>query len=157
MGAQGLSDARRTSLIVGVVVVLDQLTKVWAVAALPANSITFVDGFFAFDLTRNSGAAFSSFQGLGPLIGLLAVGVIGWIVVMLRSEPHPMEATALALVLGGALGNLLDRVFRGDGVLDGAVVDFVELWFIPTFNVADMAITFGAALLVLAALLHGRA
>lgn len=123
---------------------------------MPDNSITFIDGFLEFQLTRNSGAAFSSFQGLGPLIGILAVGVVGWIVIMLRSDPHPMEATALALVLGGALGNLIDRVFRGDGVLDGAVVDFVDLWFIPTFNIADMAITFGATLLVLAALLHGR-
>lgn len=156
MGAQSLTQPWLTFLIAGAVVVLDQLTKAWAVVALPGNDIVIIEGFLEFDLTRNPGAAFTSFQGLGPLIGVLAVGVVGWIVMMLRGNPRPLEALALALVLGGALGNLADRIFRGDGFLDGAVVDFVDLWFIPTFNVADMAITFGAVMLVLAALLSER-
>ncbi len=61
---------------------------------------------------------------------------------------------ALALILGGAVGNLFDRVTRGDGLLDGAVVDFIEPSFFPTFNVADAAITMGAVLLVLVAVRH---
>lgn len=134
----------------------DQLTKAWAVTALPGNPITLIDGFLGFHLTRNPGAAFSSLQGVGPLIGVLAIGVATWLVILLRREPDPAEAWALALVLGGAVGNLLDRVFRGDGFLDGAVVDFVDLWWIPTFNVADSAITIGAGLLLIAAFLHER-
>jgi signal peptidase II len=156
VGAQGLTRQRLTFLVAGVVVVLDQLTKAWAVSALADERITVIEGFLEFRLTRNTGAAFSSFQGLGPLIAILAVGVVGWITMMLRGNPRPLEAWALALVLGGALGNLLDRIVRGDGFLDGAVIDFIDLWFIPTFNIADMAITFGAGLLLLAALLSER-
>ncbi|NIT98489.1 MAG: signal peptidase II, partial [Actinobacteria bacterium] len=96
--------------------------------------------------TRNTGAAFSSFQGAGPLIGVLAIGVALWLVIMLRRNPRPPEAWALALVLGGAVGNLIDRFARGDGFLDGAVVDFIEWWWIPNFNIADASITIGAAL-----------
>ncbi len=157
MGTQSLTRPAFTSLVVGVVVVLDQLTKAWAAAELPGNPIVVIDGFLEFQVTRNSGAAFSSFQGLGPLIAILAVGVVGWVATMLRNNPRPLEALALSLVLGGAIGNLLDRIFRGDGLLDGAVVDFVDLWFIPTFNVADAAITFGAGLLLIAALVRERA
>lgn len=156
MGAQGLIRSRSTFLVAGVVVVLDQLTKAWAVAALEGNSVRIIDGFLGFHLTRNTGAAFSSFQGLGPMIGVLALGVAGWVVLMLRNHPRPLEAWGLALVLGGAIGNLTDRIVRGDVVLDGAVIDFVDLWIIPTFNVADMAITFGAAALLLAAVLSER-
>jgi signal peptidase II len=60
---------------------------------------------------------------------------------------------ALALVLGGALGNLTDRIFRGSGVLDGHVVDWIDWWFIPTFNIADAALNVGVAVLLLSALL----
>ncbi len=63
------------------------------------------------------------------------------------------EVAALALVLGGALGNLIDRIFRGDGLLDGGVVDFIDLSFFPAFNVADSAITIGAGLALLYAFL----
>lgn len=136
--------------------ILDQVTKTWAVEALRGKTITLIDGFLAFRLTRNTGAAFSSFQGAGSLIGVLAIGVALWLVIMLRRNPRPAEAWALALVLGGAVGNLIDRFARGDGVLDGAVVDFIEWWWIPNFNVADAAITIGAALLVLSAYLYER-
>ncbi len=156
MGAPSLTRSRLTLLAAAAIVVADQLTKVWAVAALPGNPIVIIDGFLGFHLTRNPGAAFSSLQGVGPLIGVLGIGIAAWLIIMLRREPDPMEAWAFALVLGGAVGNLLDRVFRGDGLLDGAVVDFVDLWWIPTFNVADSAITIGAGLLLLAAFLHER-
>ena len=60
-----------------------------------------------------------------------------------------METAAYGLIIGGALGNLVDRVFRGPGLLDGRVIDWIDLWWIPTFNVADMSITIAVALLLI--------
>ena len=155
MGASGLTAVRRTAVIGASVVLLDQVTKALAVAGLDPDPISLIDGFLQLRLTRNPGAAFSSFQGVGPLIGMVAVGVIGWIVMMLRKQPRPLEAWSLALVLGGAIGNLIDRIARGDGLLDGAVIDFIDFSFFPSFNVADSAISIGAILLILAALRSG--
>lgn len=144
-------------LIAAVVVVLDQLTKQWALAALEGEPrIVIVDGFFELTFTRNPGSAFSLFQGNGPILGIIALGVVGLIVFVLRDASHRLEALALGLVLGGALGNLTDRAFRGDGFLDGAVIDWVDLWWIPTFNVADAAITIGVGLLLVAAVVTRR-
>lgn len=134
------------------IVVVDQITKTWAVRTLSDRTIDLIDGFLRLRLAYNPGAAFSSLQGVGALIGLLAVGVAVWLVILIRRRPHRAESWGLALVLGGAVGNLTDRIIRGDALLDGSVVDFIDLWWIPTFNVADMAITFGAATLLIAAL-----
>lgn len=144
-------------LIAAVVVVLDQLTKQWALAALEGEPrIVIIDGFLELTFTRNPGSAFSLFQGNGPILGIIALGVVGLIVFVLRDASHRLEALALGLVLGGALGNLTDRAFRGDGFLDGAVIDWVDLWWIPTFNVADAAITIGVGLLLVAAVVTRR-
>lgn len=139
-------------LIAAGVVILDQITKVIAAAQLD-SAVIIIDGFLRFRLTRNDGAAFSLFQGGGQIVAIIAVAISIWLVVLLaRTERWP-ERIALGLILGGAVGNLVDRVARAtDGIADGAVVDFVDLWFIPTFNVADMAITVGATLLVLLAM-----
>ena len=159
-GPQPASTDRRRRLIIAIaiavgVVVLDQLTKRWAVSALADGPIVLVDGWLELDLTFNPGAAFSSLQGIGPLLAIAAVAVAGWITVLIRRRStRTSEVVALALILGGAVGNLVDRVTRGDGLLDGAVVDFIEPSFFPTFNVADAAITVGAVLLVLVAVRH---
>ncbi len=154
------SAGRRHRLLLAIViavgvVVLDQLTKRWAVSALADGPIVLVDGWLELDLTFNPGAAFSSLQGIGPLLAIAAVAVAGWITVLIRRRStRTGEVVALALILGGAVGNLVDRVTRGDGLLDGAVVDFIEPSFFPTFNVADAAITIGAVLLVLVTVRH---
>lgn len=132
--------------------VVDQLTKIWAVAALDDGPIGVIGDLLQLRLTRNSGAAFSSLQGLGPLIGVAAVGVIGLVFIMIHHVPRRFEVVGLGLVLGGAVGNLLDRIFRGDGFLDGAVVDWIDPSFFPTFNVADSAITIGIAVLLVGAM-----
>ena len=132
--------------------VVDQLTKIWAVAALDDGPIGVIGDLLQLRLTRNSGAAFSSLQGLGPLIGVAAVGVIGLVFIMIHHVPRRFEVVGLGLVLGGAVGNLLDRIFRGDGFLDGAVVDWIDPSFFPTFNVADSAITIGVAVLLVGAM-----
>ncbi len=130
---------------------LDQLSKAWAEAALADGPIVVIEGFLQFRLTYNTGAAFSMFSKGGPILGVIAVGVIVMIMFVLKDASRKAEAVALGMVLGGSIGNFTDRVFRGDGLLDGAVVDFIDFSFFATFNVADMGITLGVGLLLLVA------
>ena len=116
--------------------------------------IELIADFLQIRVARNTGAAFSILTGWGPLIGIVAVGVVVLIFVVLRDAGHRLEAVGLGLILGGAVGNLLDRVFRGDGFFDGAVVDFVDFDFFPTFNVADAALNVGVAVLLIAAFMR---
>ncbi len=127
---------------------VDQLTKAWAVNALADGPIVIIEDFLRLRLTHNTGAAFSLFARSGPVLGLIVIGVIILIVVSLRDAGSLGEAIGLGLVLGGALGNLTDRVFRGDGLMDGAVVDFIDFSFFPTFNMADSAVTVGVIVLL---------
>jgi signal peptidase II len=69
--------------------------------------------------------------------------------VALAGDRPPLETVALGFVLGGAVGNLVDRFARGDGIIDGPVIDWIELWFIPTFNIADASVTIAVALLLI--------
>ena len=134
------------AIVVGVVV-LDLLTKIWAVADL-ADGPVVLFGDVGFAVTRNTGGAFSLFQGFTPLLAIVA-GVVAYLLVRaVRRTGDVMLVVALSLVLGGALGNLVDRVFRSPGVMRGAVVDFVHVGSFPTFNVADSAITIGAILVI---------
>ena len=139
------------------VIVADQLTKWWAVATLPGDPIVVIDGFFQLRYHTNTGAAFGMFPGAGSIIALLAVAAAVVIVLLVRELSGTLENIAMGLVLGGAVGNLIDRVFRGDGLLDGGVVDWVDFSFFPAFNVADSAITVGAGVAIIVAfLLEGR-
>lgn len=133
-------------------VAVDQLTKVWAVAALSDGSVELIDGFLQLRLTRNPGAAFSSFTGGGPFLGAVAAAVAIAIAFLLPQIEQRLDRFALSLVMGGALGNFADRIFRGDGFLDGAVVDFINFSFWPTFNAADSAISVGVVLMLLSVL-----
>ncbi|MCB1245967.1 MAG: signal peptidase II [Acidimicrobiia bacterium] len=132
---------------------IDQLTKWWATVALADGPIVLADGFLQFRLTYNTGAAFSMFSGGGPVLAVVAVGVVVMILWVVNDASRRAEAVALGMVLGGAVGNLTDRIVRGDGFLDGAVVDFIDFSFFATFNVADMGITLGVGLLLLVAFL----
>lgn len=140
---------RTLGIVVGLAVVAaDQVTKAWALEALTGRTIPIVDGVFQLRLARNSGAAFSLFSGGGPLLGVVAIGVVALIVWSLKDGLHRVDAVALGLVLGGAGGNLADRVFRATGFLDGLVVDWLDIVSWPTFNLADAAITVGVVLLL---------
>jgi len=144
---------RRLALLVAAVVVLaDQLTKWLAIEGLSDGPVVVIEGFFAFRYVTNPGAAFGMLPGAGSVIALAAIAAVVFIVVVVRSVDVPAEAIALGLVMGGALGNLTDRVFRGAGLLDGEVVDFIDFDFFPAFNLADSAITIGALLALLLAL-----
>ncbi len=150
---------RRGGLVVGIVVgvvALDQATKAWAVHTLPGSPVTLIDGTLELALARNTGSAFSLFQTLTPVVAILAVAIALVLVRVVRRTHERTVLIALALVLGGALGNLIDRLFRSPGWLRGAVVDFIHLRDWPTFNVADSAITIGAVLLVAWSLFGGR-
>jgi signal peptidase II len=136
-----------TTIVVGVVV-LDQLSKAWAVRALADEPITVV-GDVGFRLARNTGSAFSLFRGFTPLLALLAVAVAVFLVRAVRRADDRLLVVSLSLILGGALGNLVDRMFRAPGFLRGGVVDFVGVGSFPTFNVADSAVTIGAVTLAI--------
>jgi signal peptidase II len=131
--------------VVAAVVVADQLTKWWAVTRLTGGSIHVI-GTLDFQLSRNTGASFSLFQGKAFVVVPLAVVLVGALLVMAWRAPTAGRAAVLGLILGGALGNLADRFFRDD---HGAVVDFVALHFWPTFNVADASIVVGCVLLLI--------
>lgn len=131
------------------VIVLDQLTKWWAVSTLADRDI---DLFWTlrFHLIENHGSAFSLTESTGPLLSVIAVVVVA---VMLRSgralESRPV-LVGYGLVIGGSLGNVVDRLFRaGDGFLGGGVIDFVDPQWFPIFNLADAAITIGIGLLLI--------
>lgn len=147
------------AVVAGVVLALDVVTKVLAVAQLSDTApVRLLGGAVYLVLFRNSGAAFSLATGLTWLLTLVALAVVVGIVRVARRLRSPGWAVALGLVLGGALGNLVDRLVRSPGPLRGHVVDFVSLfapdgsvW--PVFNTADSAICLGGVLLVLLVLL----
>lgn len=144
---------RRLALTLGVaalVVAVDQVTKSIAAHELADRSVHLV-GPFSLVLEYNSGVAFSIGVGLTVPIVIVAVVIVGLLVSFTRHLPSRAAAVAVGLVLGGALGNLSDRLFRGHG---GAVVDFLHSTFWPTFNVADSCIVCGAILLALVLLRH---
>ena len=105
-----------------------------------------------FSVSRNSGAAFSLAEGLTVVFTLIAVAVAVVIVRSMSKLRSTGWAVTLGLLLGGALGNLIDRLFRTPGFGRGAVVDFVSVPHFATFNLADSAITVGAVLAVLLSL-----
>jgi len=142
---------RLTPLVVAVaalVVTADQLTKWWAVRTLDTRDI---DLFWTLrlHLVRNLGAAFSLAGGRGGLVAILAIAVVIALIAFGRGIDTKVGAVGLGLVLGGAVGNLIDRIFRdGNGFLGGAVIDFVDLQWWPVFNVADAAVTIGGVIIV---------
>ncbi|WP_428420064.1 signal peptidase II [Methylibium sp.] len=135
-----------------IVIVLDQFTKTLILGHFQHGDARHVTGFFNLVRVHNTGAAFSFLAGASGWqrwffvgLGLVAAAFIAW---MLRTQGHQKQfAWALSLILGGALGNVIDRL------LHGYVVDFLDFHLagrhFPAFNIADSAITVGAALLIL--------
>jgi signal peptidase II len=155
----------RSAAIVAAVVVLDRITKLYIRSAFSViDTVPVISGFFNIVHTENPGAAFgfladSYSEWRRPLLVMFStvvmtvIGVMLWRPRMMASQQSGLADAGLALVFGGALGNLWDRAFRG------TVTDFLQFFFgpyeFPSFNVADSAITVGAALL-LAELWFGR-
>lgn len=152
----GRRAARRlTTVLAGAVVVVavDQATKQWALTALAGRPPRPVWWTLQWNLSFNQGMAFSAAQGFGPIIGLLAVAVAVAVARWVRHQPGLAPGVAAALVIGGAFGNVTDRLFRGEAWMRGAVVDFVDLQWFPIFNVADTAVNVGGLVFVVWALL----
>ena len=147
------SPAQRWYLLAAAVVVVDQLTKWAIVATFKRGEVLPVTDFFNLLLTYNKGAAFSFLAGAGgwqrwALSGLALVLSAVLVVWIARTASRWLEALPLALILGGALGNVIDRLRIG------GVVDFLDLhwggYHWPAFNVADIAISSGAVIILLA-------
>jgi signal peptidase II len=151
-------DWRRFGTMVGLValpvLVLDQLVKLYIIGHLKLfEQIDLVPHWLAITYTLNSGAAFSLFATLAPAVreimldGLAAAAVVVLGVLLVRGARPPIVSAAFALIMGGAAGNLLDRLVRG------RVVDFIYVhyyaWSYPVFNIADSAITIGVAIILL--------
>ncbi len=151
------SSSIRLSLAIALIIVaLDQVTKNWAVNALSDGQSRHVIWTLHWNLTFNSGMAFSRAQGIGPYIGALALVVVIVMVVSLRRSKGLGSTVAVGMVVGGALGNLTDRFFRDEGWLRGRVVDFIDVEWWPIFNVADMGVSIGGVLILLHAVLDSR-
>lgn len=145
--------------LAAILLMADQFTKILIVGFYKLGDATHVTSFFNVVRVHNSGAAFSFLAGAGgwqrwffTAIGVLAAALIVW---MLKSHAgQKLFAFALACILGGAIGNVIDRI------LYGYVVDFLDFhwrgWHFPAFNLADSAITIGAACLILDELLRVR-
>jgi signal peptidase II len=135
--------------VAAAVVGIDRFTKWWAAAEFADGPHTIIPGVLSFRFTENSGAAFSLFQNAGPILGIAAVIAVGVVGAALARKRPGYEVVGFGLIIGGALGNLIDRIVRGPGLLDGRVIDWVQLPNFPTFNVADSAITMAVVTLLI--------
>lgn len=125
--------------------ILDRLSKMWVLDQLVGNPITVIDNFFYLRHLENEGAAFSILEGKTLVLAIVASVVAVVLVYVLAKNKNKFLRTTLSLILGGALGNLYDRIFRG------SVVDFLEFHFgsyvFPTFNIADTFVVVGTIML----------
>ncbi|MCT2593393.1 signal peptidase II [Streptomyces sp. N2-109] len=146
--------SRRIPLLLGIAAfayVLDLITKLIVVAELePDHTVIEVFGtVLQFEVVRNKGAAF----GMGEALTILLTGIATVVIVVIARLARKLYSTpwaiALGMLLGGAFGNLTDRIFRSPGVFQGAVVDFIAPTHFAVFNLADSAIVSGGILIVI--------
>lgn len=147
-----MKTSRMSLLISAVIVLLDQISKAWALRDLADGRIIHVIWTMQFNLTYNRGMAFSRGTGIGPIIGVIGLVVVALLLLSLRRADNALTRVATGLIIGGAVGNILDRLFRGSGWMRGAVIDFIDFQWWPVFNIADMAIMIGAATMMVAML-----
>ena len=147
------SRSRRIAVLLGVAALayaLDLLSKIWVVTRLEGHApIDVIGSYLRLEAVRNAGAAFGFGQGMTIVFTIIALTVIGVIARISRKLYSLPWAIALGLLLGGAFGNLTDRVFRAPGFLEGHVVDFIAPTHFAVFNLADSAIVCGGILIVL--------
>jgi signal peptidase II len=149
-GFLGWVDLLFPYFLILIVFLSDQLSKRWALAFLSENGLTVINPFLTIGETYNRGIAFGLFQGVGPAIGWLTIGVVIFMFVMLAKTPvsDRLMRWGLALIIGGALGNQVDRLVAQQ------VLDFIRIPFWNGFlNVADVAINTGMVLLILSMIL----
>ncbi len=140
--------------LAAVAVASDVWTKRYAATHFVGRRVVIVPKVLAFTYGENSGAAFSMFPDGGAFLGVAAMVATGFVLYSLRNRRPMLEVAGLGLIMGGALGNLVDRLVRGDGFLDGHVVDWIQFPNFPIFNLADTWITVGVGLLFIAGWRH---
>lgn len=134
-------------ILILLVFLADRLSKWWAAAYLSEHGPTQINAYFSIQETYNKGIAFGMFQGAGPIVGWLTIAVVVGLFIYLVRVPkeEKLMKIGLALIIGGALGNMIDRITVGQ------VLDFIETPLRSSiFNVADMAINVGMVIVVLA-------
>jgi signal peptidase II len=154
--AERLSLARLPVAIAAMVVVADQITKAWALEHLADGHVDHLFWTLQFNLAFNNGMAFGRGQGWGPVIGVLATVFVVVMLLSLGRQSGRVARWSAGLIIGGALGNIADRVFRGGDFMHGSVIDFIDFQWFPIFNVADICINVGGALMVIGFLLTDR-
>ena len=142
-------------LIISILIIAaDQITKYLVVSGMSIGDTAFSFGLFDITYVKNEGAAFSMLSGRMSLLSIISiVFCIAVIVYWIKKKPtHPLLCTSLMMIFSGAFANAIDRIFRG------FVVDFINATFIsfPVFNIADIAITVGAGLLILYEILFDK-
>jgi len=150
-GQPGRRRVRLLLLVAAGVYLADVISKIIVVATLSDRQVRLLGGLLTLDLLRNSGAAFSIGTSLTIVFTLIALGVVFFILRTSRRLRSVPWAVTLGLLLGGATGNLTDRLLRSPGAFRGDVVDWIQLPHWPVFNVADSAIVCGGVLAVLLA------
>lgn len=141
--------------VAAAVLAFDQATKAWALATLQDRVID-IAPTMQLRLTYNNGFSFGLGAEYGPLVSVVVLVIASLVARAALRERNTTRSLLLAAVLGGALGNIVDRVVRADaGPLSGSVVDFIAVTWYAVFNVADMFVVCGALLLVLVELRHG--
>ena len=141
---------RRQLLLTALVILIaDQAAKIWAVERLQGRAAIHVIGdFLKFSFVRNPGAAFSFGTGSTWVFTIIATVVCIVIVRISGSVTNKAWAYSLGALLGGAMGNLMDRLFRSPGFLHGHVVDFIKFPNYPMFNIGDMAVVCSAIFMI---------
>lgn len=141
---------RRQLLTTALIVILfDLATKIWAVARLENQSdIEVIGEFLKFSFVRNPGAAFSFGTSVTWVFTLIAIAVTIAILLISKNVTNRPWAIALGGLLGGAVGNLIDRIFRSPEVFQGHVVDFIAVPNYPMFNISDSAVVISAIAMV---------
>ncbi len=137
------------AIIVVLATAIDQATKQWALRNLRDGRTIDILPSLEFDLAFNSGFSFSTASGRGNLVGSLVILVSLFVLWQIWQETRPTRSALYAVILGGALGNLVDRVLRAEeGILSGEVVDFIDVSWYAVFNMADMFVVTGVVLFV---------
>ena len=151
---------RRLTLVAAIVVVevfLDQLTKSWAKSSLDSGRVVKLLPTLELDLAFNSGFSFSTGSDRGQLIGVLVIVIAALLIWQILRETRPDRMLLMGVILGGAIGNLIDRLFRADnGFLSGRVIDFIDVTWYAVFNLADAFVVVGALALVAMEVLNDR-
>lgn len=142
--------------IIVIVAVIDQLTKILMLNILQDGPIYLIGDWFRFRLLFNPGAAFSMGENSTWLFTCIQIAFVVGIVVAAPRIHHRITAVGLALIAGGALGNLIDRLFRAPEFFLGHVVDFISIGNFAVFNIADSAITCGVVVFIIGMLLEER-